>query len=440
MDRYTAANHCSFAHSRLRYDGYAVAERARPSGINMALTPFRERQRLARLVLIRGNGEVVGVTRRYLLDEPWFQEVTSLIDQASAELGIEIQVIRLLAVTDEDLPVMRVDYIAQFEGDTPAGLEPSNHELRSHPLRPDYAELGGPKRLLDWAESELDRIGHKVVRRTQQRTWNLSSIWRLDTSSATFWVKAVPKFFAHEASVLTLFADHGETIMPRLVASRGSDMLLEHIPGEDAYNAGPEQMVHMARQLVELQWRWATRLDALRSAGVPNRGSEVLAATIPEVIRRHEFKMSDSRRDGLSRFVERLPQRLARLDDSGLPVTLVHGDYHPGNWRGSGLDLVMLDWGDCVIGNPLLDFPGLLHRAGEHAEVVREAWLTAWREKVPRADVETAAEIAVHLADARMAVVFQGFLDQIEPSEHIYHAADPGDFLARVAEAEPEAG
>ena len=46
----------------------------------------------------------------------------------------------------------------------------------------------------------------------------------------------------------------------------------------------------------------------------------------------------------------------------------------------------------------------------------------------------------MRLADARMAVVFQTFLDQIEPSEHIYHETDLGDFLTRVAEAELAAG
>ena len=380
------------------------------------------------------------MTRRYLLDQPWFQEVTDLIDQVRAEHDIGVQVVRLLTVADEDQPVMRVDYLAQFEGETPNGLEPSPHALEPHPLRSDYAEIGEPRRLPDWAEGELDRIGHKVVRRTQQRTWNLSSIWRLDTGSATFWVKAVPTFFAHESRVLTLFADHGEPGMPRLVASRGGDMLLEHIPGEDAYGADRAQMEHMVLQLVDLQWRWAPRLDALRAAGVPDRGSDVLAATIPAVIRRHAHTMSGSPRAGLFQFVERLPERLARLDDCDLPVSLVHGDYHPGNWRGTGLELVMLDWGDCVIGHPLLDFPGLLDRAGPHAAAVREAWLNAWREKAPHADVEQAAELAMRLADARMAVVFQTFLDQIEPSEHIYHETDPGDFLTRVAEAELAAG
>ena len=59
-------------------------------------------------------------------------------------------------------------------------------------------------------------------------------------------------------------------------------MLLEHIPGEDAYGADRAQMEHMVRQLVDLQWRWAPRLDALRAAGVPDRGSDVPQQRSPQ--------------------------------------------------------------------------------------------------------------------------------------------------------------
>ena len=37
------------------------------------------------------------------------------------------------------------------------------------------------------------------------------------------------------------------------------------------------------------------------------------------------------------------------------------------------------------------------------------------------------------IAAARQAVIYQGFLDCIEPAEHPYHAADPADWLGRTA-------
>jgi aminoglycoside phosphotransferase (APT) family kinase protein len=108
-----------------------------------------------------------------------------------------------------------------------------------------------------------------------------------------------------------------------------------------------------------------------------------------------------------------------------MPATLVHGDYHPGNWRGTGTNLNIMDWGDCCIGHPLLDFPALIDRAGEHAEELVLHWQRAWQKRLPEADVACAIELVMPIAHARMAVVFQRFLDNIEPSEQIFHDTDP---------------
>ena len=65
----------------------------------------------------------------------------------------------------------------------------------------------------------------------------------------------------------------------------------------------------------------------------------------------------------LARLVDGLPDRFADLASCGLPDTLVHGDFHPGNTRGvpgRTETLVLLDWGDSGVGNPLLDLPPFL--------------------------------------------------------------------------------
>ena len=36
------------------------------------------------------------------------------------------------------------------------------------------------------------------------------------------------------------------------------------------------------------------------------------------------------------------------------------------------------------------------------------------------------------VAALRQAVIYQGFLDRIEPDERIYHAKDPADWLRRT--------
>ena len=51
---------------------------------------------------------------------------------------------------------------------------------------------------------------------------------------------------------------------------------------------------------------------------------------------------------------------------------------------------------------------------------------------VPGADPRRAAELLAPVAAARQAVLYQGFLDRIEPSEHPYHRADPALCLGRA--------
>ena len=50
-----------------------------------------------------------------------------------------------------------------------------------------------------------------------------------------------------------------------------------------------------------------------------------------------------------------LPDRVAAVAACGVPDTLVHGDFHPGNVAGRPDDYVILDWGDSFVGHPLLD-------------------------------------------------------------------------------------
>ena len=74
------------------------------------------------------------------------------------------------------------------------------------------------------------------------------------------------------------------------------------------------------------------------------------------------------------------------VEAAGDDATLVHGDFHPGNWRGTTL----LDWGDSFVGHPLLD----------HAD-------------------------DNPLKHLRNSLLYQLFLDNIEPSERVYHRDDP---------------
>ena len=95
---------------------------------------------------------------------------------------------------------------------------------------------------------------------------------------------------------------------------------------------------------------------------------------------------------------------------------------------------VLLDWGDCGVGHPLLDQAAFLDRIPkEEVAAAREHWHAAWRSAVPGSDPERASRLLAPVAAARGAVAYRGFLDGIEPSQHGYHLADPAEQLRRAA-------
>jgi len=70
----------------------------------------------------------------------------------------------------------------------------------------------------------------------------------------------------------------------------------------------------------------------------------------------------------------------------------------------------------------------------EAVEALRDQWTAEWEAAAPGADPRRAARLLAPVAAARQAVIYRKFLDNIEPSEHPYHRADPPNWLARVAE------
>ena len=138
----------------------------------------------------------------------------------------------------------------------------------------------------------------------------------------------------------------------------------DEIEGDDLYVAAPgSSMPAMIDLLVDLQGAQAERIDELLGLGLPDWRAgaltEALAATIERVAR--QLEAAD--RASLQGFLGELPARWAGLAACGLPDSLVHGDFHSGNFRGAGEALTLLDWGDSGVGHPLLDQAAFLDHA-----------------------------------------------------------------------------
>ena len=313
----------------------------------------------------------------------------------------------------------RVTYLAEA-AHTPPDLVPCEGEvdLADHPLRLPWARPGGPAADLAWAAAVVDVTGPPQ----QVRSWNLSAIWRLPTADGPVWLKCVPPFFTHEAVVLRLLGPTG--LVPRLLAAEGHRMLLADLPGRDGYDADDEERRRIVDVAVELQAGTAGRVAELEGV-VPDWRSGPLRSAAADVVAR--------RRPGsaaLGRLLDGWDERMAAVGECGLPDVLFHGDVHPGNAR-IGVDPpILFDWGDSGLGHPLLDLAGVADAAGD-AALLRH-WLGRWAAAVPGADPARAWALLEPVAALRGAVVFQRFLDGIEPSERVYHHHDVDPFLDRT--------
>jgi hypothetical protein len=396
--------------------------------------------RTAELVLVTSDGALVGSLPAVPVSTPWWQDVEPVIRAVRERYGIDATVLRLLEAEFDRPHGGRVTYLAGVAQPVPA--EPWHGTLDEQPLRQSFAKPGGPTADATWARSVLvERELRPTEPPVQVRTWNLSSLWRIPVGGGTAWLKVVPPFFAHEGDLLAGLA--GERV-PTLLGHDGGRMLLAEIVGADCYDAEPSLLLEMVGLLVGLQRSWNGRVGELLALGLPDWRAPTLSAAIADVVERTADELSADERAALGAFVRGLPERLAAVAACGLGDTLVHGDFHPGNFRSDGRALTLLDWGDSGVGHPLLDQPAFLDRVpGDAVAPVREQWLRLWRASAINSDPARAAFLLAPVAAARQAVIYRGFLDRIEPAEHPYHRSDPADWLRRTAAlvaAEPSSG
>jgi len=387
-------------------------------------------KRRAQLVLVTPDGAVVGALPALSVDTPWWQHVEPVVERARQVFGIEVVVLRLLAADRDRPPGGQVTYLAEIA--EPAPATSWRGTLEDHPLRRDYARPGGPAADLAWAETALATRGlHLTGKPVQVRTWNLSSLWRLPVADRAAWLKCVPPFMRHEGSLLRRLAG---ARVPTVLGAEAGRTLMADVPGLDLYDPTAAQAMAMVDLLVDLQRAWSGRIAVLLGLGVPDWRAPALIAAIADVVERTRSEIDAEDGVTLDRFVEDLPRRMAEAEACGLPDTLVHGDFHPGNVRGEGLDLTLLDWGDAAIGHPLLDQAAFLSRLSpDLVDETRARWLNLWRQAYPGADPARAEALLAPVAAARAAAVYRRFLDGIEPSEHPYHRADPANWLRRTA-------
>jgi hypothetical protein len=362
--------------------------------------------------VVTSGAVCVGVVGPFAVDVAWWAEVEPVTAHLDAVLGVPAYVLRLLRVDGGDgARDGHVTYHVEAPGTTvtlPPAQAPADHD----PLRLPWATADGLRELFDWARAE---VGRPVTGPVQQRkTWNLAGLFRLPTSAGQVWLKTTPPFAADEPRVIAAFAAVDPTLVPPVLAAGDRRMLLDDLPGEDCWHADEATIVSGIHRFVAAQSALDTRPPWLRDRG----GT---ADDVRALLDRDLGLTRDERAGALA-----LLPTWADLAGCGLPDTIVHGDFHSGNWRADGGPPVILDFADAHFGHPVLDGLRVVDfLAAPKKPVARQAWVDAWSAARPGSDPARALAVAEPLAHLSYAVRYQEFLDGIEESERIYHLGDP---------------
>ena len=400
---------------------------------------MNESGRTATVVLVVG-GRVVGALPPVSLAMPWWPESADVVAAVRRRHGIDVTVLRLLTAPSDRQWGGHVAYLAEAEEVPTGSLAPwPGDPLKEEPLRQEWARPGGPAVVLRWSQERLAERGIRCTGPAEQmRSWNLSGVWRLPTSAGPVWLKAVPSFFAHEGAVVDWI---GPPTAPEVYAWQPGRVLMAEVPGganHETRGPGLEPMVHL---LTRLQERSLGRSEELLELGVPDRRLGVMQGSVEAVVAEQAVGLGAPDRARVERLVETLPARVAAIDACGLPDTLVHGDFHPGNVAGTVGGYVLLDWGDSFLGNPLTDELAFTARLDEQEAARARGWFaSAWRRIVPDAEPERAADLLRPVLPLLAAVMYDRFCAGIEPDERVYHQRDVVSMLRRAGDEASRAG
>jgi len=279
-----------------------------------------------------------------------------------------------------------------------------------------FGRLGWLHRLHDWVKTTVAPLGIELTHVSQLNGSETFCLLRFDTTKEPLWFKAVGRPNLHEFPItLTLsrlFPDYVPTIL-------SSDPLLN---GWLMDSAGELTLVDVddhsiwqkaIQRLAQLQIKSVSHIPELLQAECRDLRTKTLADLVDpffECVRGLMERQTKTRSlpltaQELSTLASNVKLLLASLAELGIPDTLGHSDFNPGNILLAYDRYVFTDWAEGSVGHPFLtfeyflahlrkSFPALAGRADEF----REAYSKEWLPTVPAAGIVRGLQIMAAIA------------------------------------------
>jgi hypothetical protein len=280
-----------------------------------------------------------------------------------------------------------------------------------------FGKPGWIEALSSWVQHEVDPCG--LCLSGEFRQLNASptfALLRFETNKSAVWFKAVSepnlREFPISVTLSRLFPGFVPTVVATHPAWHGwlttefAGSTLDEVPDACAWERA-------AQTLGELQIASVGKTGQLLEAGCRDlRVTSLLTLVDPflEVMTRLMERQQKTAppvldRDELRTLGSQIKEALSELAELGIPDTLGHLDFNPGNILCSADQCVFVDWAEACVGPPFLTFEYLrTHLArtqredvGLSADVVN-AYETKWRTVLPPEVVAVALNLAPVLA------------------------------------------
>ncbi len=276
-----------------------------------------------------------------------------------------------VAQSSKKLEAVWVDQAEYMRTRTPAGNVADPFELwfaeqaagKPPARRPPFHQPGWFNHADHWIQFQLDSLGIQVTGSVEQfrQGWTSSCLLRVPSNQGWIDFKAGYEAAPGEAALTAALADHWpQTVAQPLAIDARRNWMLNRDFRQQCPKIEIEELPAFAHSLAQLQLESRNSIDEWKKLGVRQVTLENLQQFClqPEghrpVLQEGGGGLTDQEWSILPEALQSVATACRALADIGLPLTLVHTDFHADNLVLSGGRHLLLDWSGTVISHPFL--------------------------------------------------------------------------------------